>query len=114
MKGHLVAAGAVLAMAALPAQAQSKAAPGDIRAGREFAMVHCSECHVVVHRLGSPRRVGGPPDFTDVAGMPGMTRTALLAFLRSPHPTMPDLILSERQANDVIAYILSLQPPENP
>jgi len=114
MKGLLVASAALLSMAALPAYAQNKAGRGDIRAGREFAMVHCSECHVVVPRQGSPRRVGGPPDFEDVAGMPGMTRTAILAFLRSPHPTMPDLILSERQADDVIAYIHSLRPRETP
>jgi hypothetical protein len=34
---------------------------------------------------------------------------ALSAFLRSPHPTMPNLVLSDRQSNDAIAYILSLK-----
>ncbi len=38
-----------------------------------------------------------------------MTATALAAFLRSPHPTMPNLILNDEEARDVISYILSLR-----
>jgi hypothetical protein len=30
-------------------------------------------------------------------------------FLRSPHRNMPNLILSEAESDDVIAYILSLK-----
>lgn len=114
MKGRFVAAGIALAAVALPGHAQNVAGPGNIRAGRELAIINCSECHVVVPRRGTIWRAGGPPDFTDIAKMPSMTRASLLVFLRSPHPTMPNLILSDRKANDVIAYILSLKKLNNP
>ena len=113
MKWRFVAIGAVLAATTLPAYAHNRE-PGSARAGRELAVVNCSECHVVVPRRGTVWPGGGPPDFTEIANMPSMTRTALLVFLRSPHPTMPNLILSDREANDVIAYILSLKSSKSP
>ena len=47
--------------------------------------------------------------FRDVADTPGMTRTALRAFLLTSHPKMPNLILTPEQMDDVTAYILSLR-----
>jgi cytochrome c len=113
MKGSLIMAGVALAFA-LPAQAQNLAESGNIRAGRNFAVENCSECHVVVPRRGTQWRRGTPPDFAAIANMPSMTKTALLVFLRSPHPTMPNLILSDRDANDVIAYIVALKTGKHP
>lgn len=75
-------------------------------------MSHCSACHVVLPRYDRAWRSDGPPDFADIAHMSSTTRTSLLAFLRSPHPSMPNLILSDRDADDVIAYILSLKDGE--
>ncbi len=43
-----------------------------------------------------------------------MTATALFVFLHTPHPTMPDLVLSDGDSNDAIAYILSLKKRKNP
>lgn len=113
MKPGFFAASIVLAAgaAALSAHGKNVDRPGNIRAGRELAQTVCAECHVVVPRPGVSRQIGDAPDFADVAQMPSTTRTALLAFLRSPHPTMPNLILSDRQAHDVAAYILSLKRP---
>jgi len=37
-----------------------------------------------------------------------MTVTALCALLQTPHPKMPDLILTPDQSADVIAFGLSL------
>ena len=108
--GFFVASVSLAAAAAsLSAHARHVAPPGNIRAGRELAKAVCAECHVVVPRPGVSRQIGDAPDFADVAQMPSTTRTALLAFLRSSHPNMPNLILSDRKANDVIAYILSLK-----
>ena len=116
MKPGFVAASVALAAAAVGLSAHGKAIgrPGNIRAGRELARTVCAECHVVVPRPGVLRQIGDAPDFADIAQMPSTTRTALLAFLRSSHPTMPNLILSDRKANDVIAYILSLKRPKKP
>jgi hypothetical protein len=38
-----------------------------------------------------------------------MTATAILVFLRSSHPKMPNLILTPGATADVTAYILSLR-----
>jgi hypothetical protein len=40
-----------------------------------------------------------------------MTDLALRVWFRSPHPSMPNLILSENQGDDVIAHIQSLKKP---
>ena len=40
---------------------------------------------------------------------PGRDRDALRVFLGTPHATMPNLRLAPEQADDLIAYILSLK-----
>ena len=104
----------VFAATAFSAHAQNLAEPGDVGVGRELAITTCSKCHLVVPRRRTPRPVRGPPDFADIAATPGMTRAALFVFLHTPHPTMPNLVLSDRNSNDVIAYILSLKRQKNP
>ena len=113
MLGRAAAAVAIASTAAFSANAQDLAGSASVRAGRDLAVTTCSECHVVVPRRLTARRVGGPPDFVDVANQPGLTRTALFVFLHTPHPTMPNLILSDRESNDAIAYILSLKKPKS-
>lgn len=110
----LAAAVIVANACAFSADAQDLGAIADVRAGRELAITTCSECHVVVPRRWTPRPVGGPPDFVDIAATPGMTATTLFVFLHTPHPTMPDLVLSDRDSNDAAAYILSLKRRKNP
>jgi cytochrome c2 len=111
----LVALAAIASAAStFSAHAQNVGEPGNVRAGRELAITTCSECHVVVERRWTPRPVGGPPDFTHITATPGMNGTALFVFLHTPHPTMPNLILSNRQPNDAIAYILSLRKQSRP
>jgi hypothetical protein len=43
-----------------------------------------------------------------------MTATALRAFLQTPHPKMPNLILRPEQSADVIAFLLSLRDRRQP
>jgi len=38
-----------------------------------------------------------------------MTALALLVWLRTSHPSMPNIILMPETADDIIAYILSLR-----
>jgi len=116
MKPGFFITGVALATAAagLAADPKTRDRPGNIRAGRELAQAVCAECHVVVPRPGVQRQIGDAPDFADVAQMPSTTRMSLLAFLRSSHPTMPNPIVSDRNAKDVVAYILSLKRPEKP
>src|SRR6516164_4824721 len=97
---------AALAATTLSAHAQD----GDIAAGRSFAGEACSACHVVdTEHQRLPRRIFIGPGFRSIANRPGMTATALRAFLTTSHPKMPDPILTPDQMPDVIAYILSLR-----
>jgi hypothetical protein len=44
-----------------------------------------------------------------LADDPAITSLALRVFLRSPHEGMPDLILSNDEIDDVVAYILGMR-----
>ena len=41
--------------------------------------------------------------------MPSTTSVALKVFLKTPHATMPNIILSEAEIDALAAYILSLR-----
>jgi cytochrome c len=82
---------------------------GDRAKGRAFALQVCTPCHRVSPDQLSPQRFATAPGFRAIANTRGMTETSLHAFLSSPHPSMPNLILSQKEQDDVIAYILSLR-----
>jgi hypothetical protein len=49
------------------------------------------------------------PTFDDIANVPGMTSRALIVALRTSHRSMPNLVIKGRDAEDLVAYILSLK-----
>jgi mono/diheme cytochrome c family protein len=67
----------------------------------------CAECHAVTKDNRSPNP--NAPSFSDLAAQGSTTELSLRAFLRTPHPTMPDIIIKPADADDIIGYILSLQ-----
>lgn len=80
---------------------------GDPAAGRRLAEAWCSDCHAItVYTKGAPRR---GPDFAEVVQRPNTTALSLNVFLRSSHDNMPNLILKRDEADDIVAYILSLK-----
>jgi mono/diheme cytochrome c family protein len=81
---------------------------GDAGAGLVSASRACASCHAV-RREQSMSPVLQGPRFEDVADTPGMTATALFVWMRTSHPTMPNLILEPDDLRNVVAYILSLQ-----
>jgi mono/diheme cytochrome c family protein len=81
---------------------------GDPIAGEALAREVCTTCHQV-EKGQSGTSLQGAPAFQDVADDPAATSLALRVFLRNPHDVMPDLILSDTETEDVIAYILSLK-----
>jgi mono/diheme cytochrome c family protein len=101
----LAAAIAIVAVAPVVAQQSD----GDVARGRAFALETCTPCHVVTSDQLSPRRFADAPSFEAIANTRGMTANALHVFLTTPHPTMPDLILSPDETDDVVSYILSLR-----
>ena len=82
---------------------------GDPREGLQFARANCTACHAV---NSSDEKSPNPnaPAFASVAKTPGMTGRALAVWLQSSHPTMPDFIIAAKDRDNVIAYIMSLQP----
>lgn len=102
----IIIAALVLIMSAAGAIADDY--EGDARKGQEFVRRNCTPCHSV--EKGEPARpVHTAPSFQAVADTPGMTAIALMAWFRTPHPTMPDLIIATKDVRDINAYILSLK-----
>ncbi len=73
---------------------------GDPAAGERLAAANCATCH------GAQRPA---PAFTTIAAMPSTTQTSLGVFLQTSHASMPNLILSAADRNNLTAYILSLR-----
>ena len=96
-----------LALAATAAQAQDL--PGDPAAGLAFAEEVCAGCHQVAGSPAMPPAEGAPPPFELIADDPAVTEMALRVFFQTPHANMPDIALTPKQMDDVIAYILSLK-----
>lgn len=100
--GWLVAASALLAGPAAAQDPQS-----DPAAGARLANEVCATCHIV----GDDQTTmpGPAPTFFEIADDPTTTELGLRAFFQTPHVTMPDLILTPDETDDVISYILTLK-----
>ena len=80
---------------------------GDVNSGKSFAATNCAECHAIEGKNAiSPNP--DAPSFYAVSAMPSTTRMSLEVWMKSTHPTMPNLILSAEEIDNVVAYILSL------
>jgi mono/diheme cytochrome c family protein len=97
----------VSTIAALTGSADAQADSDGIRAGRRLAQTQCAQCHGVDSKEHSANPAA--PAFEDIANVSGMTATALTVALRTSHQSMPNLIVQDRDARDIIAYILSLK-----
>jgi hypothetical protein len=49
------------------------------------------------------------PRFAIVANVPGTTARALVVWLQTSHPTMPNLMIEPDDRDNVVAYIMSLR-----
>jgi len=107
---NLLAAGAVTALAAGTPVAGTQAAEFNTAAGKQLAKEWCAACHVVEEGQGETMSTAAP-SFFDVAADPATTEMGLRAFFASTHEQMPDLQISNSEADNLIAYILSLRAP---
>ena len=107
---HLLAAGVLMALAAGIAAAGAQAAEFNTVAGKQLAKQWCSSCHIVEEGQGETMSTAAP-SFFDIAADPATTEMGLHAFFASPHEQMPNFQLSNGEADNVIAYILSLRAP---
>jgi mono/diheme cytochrome c family protein len=104
-KTKLLAAFFGLYAVATPAGAQTT----DTSLGRHLAETICSECHQIDADSPDPGPKSGAPSFVAISAMPSMTELAIKVFLRSSHPTMPNIILSPEEIDSLAAYIQSLK-----
>jgi mono/diheme cytochrome c family protein len=93
---------------ATPAIAQST----DPSLGRHLSETICSECHQIDAASPDPGPGSGAPSFVAISAMPSMTELAIKVFLRSSHPTMPNIILSPEEIDSLAAYIQGLKRGE--
>lgn len=101
-----------LTACATPAADEAALAQGDEYGsparGSLIAEAVCAECHAI--RAGDPISPNlEAPAFADIAATPGITNTALQAWMRSDHPTMPDFVLEPEQVDDLYAYLSTLR-----
>jgi mono/diheme cytochrome c family protein len=80
---------------------------GNAGQGRRVAHADCAQCHGVDRDSYSNNLAA--PAFDDIANIPGMTSRALIVALQTSHRSMPNLIIKGRDAEDLVAYILSLK-----
>ena len=79
----------------------------DTAHGKQLAQTWCAECHVVA--AGQSRASADVPPFNEIAKRPGFDSGRLALFLLEPHPKMPNMALSRRDADDIAAYIATLK-----
>jgi mono/diheme cytochrome c family protein len=97
----------VLALSAVGFGAAAAETIGNLQEGLALAHQVCSQCHATVReqdRSPNPKA----PRFADLAATPGMSATALLVALTTPHAGMPMFTFTTGQRDDIIAYIFSL------
>jgi len=80
--------------------------PGDIRSGKRLAEIWCSACHRIDANVGV---ADGAADFYSIANLHSTTALSLRVFLQTSHKEMPNFHVTKSEADDLIAYILSLR-----
>lgn len=87
--------------------AQAQAVPGNPYAGEQLARLQCAECHLLPG--GQRATAGGIPSFQAMGSNPRVTALSLNAFLQTPHDRMPNIMLTRREIDDLVAYILTFK-----
>jgi mono/diheme cytochrome c family protein len=77
----------------------------DVEKGGAIAARWCAQCHAATP--DQRRSDADPPTFAQIGRMPTMDAAALAAFLMTPHRRMPDMSLTRREIEDLVAFIKS-------
>ena len=92
----------------VPLSVSGQTLVGNIAGGHALAQKVCAECHGV-EKGQAASRLSSAPTFQAIANDRSATTVSLRLFFRTPHQDMPNLVLTETEAEDVTAYILSLR-----
>jgi len=79
------------------------AVAADADNGERLAQRWCASCHVVAS--DQRQASADAPPFATIAKMPGFSAHRVAFFLLEPHPKMPNMALSRRDAEDLALYI---------
>ena len=104
-----------LVLSACTATHQSSTIPaadaGNSALGYAYAEQNCASCHAIGDAdMHSPDPYAR--SFNAIANTPGLTPTALNAWLNSSHTNMPDLIVDPDSIDDLHAYLSTLKRRE--
>jgi len=77
---------------------------GDAQAGFTYAKAVCANCHAISNYTSA---VPEAPAFDKIANV--MSAEAILKWMQTTHPTMPNITLEQEDLVDVVAYIVSLK-----
>lgn len=102
--GRLRTWGAVAGL--LVAAAASPVAAADAAAGARLVNQWCVACHATDR---SRAAADAAPSLPMIAETRGATPGWLRAWLAAPHPPMPNLSLSNREIDDIVAHLQTLR-----
>ena len=102
---------AVGAVACQPLAPAAQSATAEPHPGLAFAQASCGGCHAVGRRSVSPNPQA--PPFAAIVNQEGLTGNTLAAWLRNAHnyPAEMKFNLERRQADELVAYMLTLRDP---
>jgi mono/diheme cytochrome c family protein len=92
----------------LAAHAQQATQVDSAQQGLRLAREICAQCHLVDKVAGRSTNTNAPT-FEIIANTPGPTSAVLAAALQTSHRAMPNIVIKGADANNIIAYILSLK-----
>jgi mono/diheme cytochrome c family protein len=95
-----IALGILAAVVAAPVLA------ADVANGKRVAVRWCAACHVVTP--DQRHAYADAPPFKEIANRPNFSESGLVTFLLNPHAKMPNMSLTQIEANDIAAYIRTL------
>jgi mono/diheme cytochrome c family protein len=95
-----------LALAATPAFGA-----GSAESGHQLAERWCASCHQIAPEAPAS---DAAPAFATLARGKGDDFAWARAWLFDPHPPMQDIRLSNREIDDIVAYLKTLSTPDAP
>ena len=95
----------VAALAGLPAWGQTNPAA---ERGHAYARDRCAACHAVEPGIAA-QSYNNAPSFLAIVATPGMTSMALSAWFVTSHPNMPNLVIRQRDKEDLLAWFAVLR-----
>jgi len=83
--------------------ANEAAGAGDAESGGQIAQRWCASCHIV--SPGQQQASADAPPFAEIGSRTNFSAGQIALFLLDPHPKMPNMSLTRREADDLTACL---------